>query len=131
MLASVHRRYFGLFFTLTMLVGFLFFSVQGIVDAHQNVMPASLETVAIEKPEPIVTPGNISMASVVEEVLVEHPAKPVVTEVAVKSELSVKIGGTGNQMLFEKNAEDRLPIASLTKLMTVLVVLKNYDLGCS
>ncbi|MBU4274733.1 serine hydrolase [Patescibacteria group bacterium] len=32
-----------------------------------------------------------------------------------------------NKVLFKKNENEQLPIASLTKLMTVLVVLENYD----
>ncbi len=33
-----------------------------------------------------------------------------------------------DKILFRKNEKQKLPIASLTKLMTALVVLKNYDL---
>jgi len=33
-----------------------------------------------------------------------------------------------NKVLFKKNESERLPIASLTKLMAALVVLENYDL---
>jgi D-alanyl-D-alanine carboxypeptidase (penicillin-binding protein 5/6) len=36
---------------------------------------------------------------------------------------------TQEKVLFKKNEEKKLPIASLTKLMTALVVLKNYDLS--
>ncbi|MEK7503816.1 MAG: serine hydrolase [Patescibacteria group bacterium] len=34
----------------------------------------------------------------------------------------------GGKILFEKNPDDSLPIASLSKLMTLDVILKNYDL---
>ncbi|MCX6721239.1 MAG: hypothetical protein NT026_01400, partial [Candidatus Staskawiczbacteria bacterium] len=47
-----------------------------------------------------------------------------------KSAISVFINSSGQQeILFSKNDEERLPIASLTKLMTALVVLDNYDLS--
>lgn len=51
-------------------------------------------------------------------------------EIGAKSALSVKIDKFGNQkIIFEKNPDQILPIASLTKLMTALVVLENYDLS--
>lgn len=52
-------------------------------------------------------------------------------ELQAKSALSVKIKENGREItLFKKNSEVILPIASLTKLMTALVVLENprdYD----
>lgn len=33
------------------------------------------------------------------------------------------------KILFEKNAQEKVPIASLTKLMTAIVVLENFDLS--
>jgi len=51
-------------------------------------------------------------------------------EIKAKSALSVKIDKFGNQkVIFEKNPEEVLPIASITKLMTALIVLENYDLS--
>ena len=50
-------------------------------------------------------------------------------EIGAKSAISVLINNEGNpRILFEKGGDKRLPIASLTKLMTVSVVLENYDL---
>lgn len=46
--------------------------------------------------------------------------------IAVETDLS-----SGRKMLFSKNVDDRLPIASLTKLMTAMVVLDNYGLSDS
>ena len=43
--------------------------------------------------------------------------------VAVETDLAGK-----DKILFEKNADKKLPIASLTKLMTAVVVVENYDL---
>ncbi|MBC7074401.1 D-alanyl-D-alanine carboxypeptidase, partial [Candidatus Parcubacteria bacterium] len=53
-------------------------------------------------------------------------------EINAKSAISIQIFPNGKErVLFQKNPEDPLPIASLTKLMTALVVLENpqiYDL---
>jgi D-alanyl-D-alanine carboxypeptidase len=46
-----------------------------------------------------------------------------------KSGISIAIDSWGKEkVLFEKNSQEKLPIASLSKLMTALVVLDNYDL---
>jgi len=51
-------------------------------------------------------------------------------EVIATSGISVLIKNSGEEkILFEKNTDQRLPIASLSKLMTALVVLDNYDLS--
>lgn len=42
--------------------------------------------------------------------------------------LAVKIGPEDQIILFEKDKNQKLPIASLTKLMTALVVLENYSM---
>jgi len=50
-------------------------------------------------------------------------------EISAESAISVKINFSGEQkIIFEKNADRKLPIASLTKLMTAIVSLENYDL---
>lgn len=47
-----------------------------------------------------------------------------------KSITSVLINSEGvERVLFEKEGDEKLPIASLTKLMTTNVILKNYDLS--
>jgi len=52
-------------------------------------------------------------------------------ELNVKSAISLRISKNGmEKILFKKNSDEILPIASLTKLMTVLIVLEdpeNYD----
>ncbi len=51
-------------------------------------------------------------------------------ELHAKSAISVFLNNAGEEKtLFEKDANQKLPIASLTKLMTALVVLENYDLS--
>jgi D-alanyl-D-alanine carboxypeptidase len=51
-------------------------------------------------------------------------------EIEAESAISVKINKNNNQqkILLEKNSCVKLPIASLTKLMTAHTVLENYDL---
>ena len=50
-------------------------------------------------------------------------------EIKAKAAVSVEVAKTGQKkFLFKKNARKTLPIASLTKLMTALIVLENYDL---
>ena len=51
-------------------------------------------------------------------------------ELGAKSGISVLVNSQGSEkILFEKNSQRILPIASLTKLMTADIVLKNYDLS--
>lgn len=49
-------------------------------------------------------------------------------DIGARSAISVKIDKQGNQkIIFKKNPNQILPIASLTKLMTSYVVIDNYD----
>lgn len=51
-------------------------------------------------------------------------------KIKAKSAISVLLNDEGRQrILFEKNSNKILPIASLTKLMTANIVLENYDLS--
>jgi D-alanyl-D-alanine carboxypeptidase len=49
--------------------------------------------------------------------------------VSAPSAISVEVGTDGPKTLYHKNEQEKLPIASLTKLMTALVVLERYDLS--
>ena len=51
---------------------------------------------------------------------VRHPSAP---ELTLGSQAAIIIDDASGKVLFEKNATDRLPMASITKLMTALVVL--------
>jgi len=56
------------------------------------------------------------------------PKKPPL-EIEAESAFSLKIYPSGKEkILFKKNPEEILPIASLTKLMTAIISLENYDL---
>ena len=49
-------------------------------------------------------------------------------DLAAKSAISLRIGATGRERtVYEKNTEDRLPIASLTKPMTAVVVFESPE----
>ncbi|MEW5805405.1 MAG: serine hydrolase [Patescibacteria group bacterium] len=56
---------------------------------------------------------------------------PAPGEVLARPDLKAKAGLlfdlNASQSVFEKNSEEKLPIASLTKLMTALVVLENFS----
>jgi D-alanyl-D-alanine carboxypeptidase len=56
------------------------------------------------------------------------PPKPKLN-LEAKAAISVKLNENGvKKILFNKNIDQPLPIASLTKLMTAVIVLENYDL---
>jgi len=50
-------------------------------------------------------------------------------EISAPVGLSAAITGEENKILFRKNIDLQMPIASLTKLMTAWVVLEHYDIG--
>jgi D-alanyl-D-alanine carboxypeptidase (penicillin-binding protein 5/6) len=61
--------------------------------------------------------------------LPEKPQKPNL-ELQAKAAISVLVDFQGREeILFKKNSDEKLPIASLTKLMTASVVLENYELS--
>ena len=59
------------------------------------------------------------------------PPKPKL-DLQAKAAISVKLNESGaEKILFNKNINQPLPIASLTKLMTAVIVLENYDLDAT
>jgi len=60
-------------------------------------------------------------------VLVEEKKSGADLEVAAAASFYLSEDGD-EKMLFEKNSEEALPIASISKLMTALVVFENYEL---
>lgn len=52
------------------------------------------------------------------------------SQINANAAISVECNLKGaNKIIFEKDSDTQLPIASLTKLMTAIVVLENYDLS--
>lgn len=80
---------------------------------------------------------NLLLAQITEPIenipAVELPPKPEPIELEAKAAFSFKTNHAGRQrVVLKKNADDVLPIASLTKLMTAVVVMENgdrYDFG--
>ncbi|MCH8741703.1 D-alanyl-D-alanine carboxypeptidase [Patescibacteria group bacterium] len=73
-------------------------------------------------------PSQVFLAQVSQQFF-QAPEKEI-PEIEAKSAILVKINKNGSQeILFEKNSDQILPIASLTKLMTSLVVTENYNLS--
>lgn len=70
---------------------------------------------------------QLFVAQVLQTPLLRHDVKGFTTN--ARSALSVFVDEQGkSEVLFEKNANDSLPIASITKLMTALIVMEQYDL---
>lgn len=59
-------------------------------------------------------------------VLLVLPFAPRAAAVSAKS--AIAIDGTTGQVLFEQNADDRLPMASTTKIMTAITAIEQFDL---
>lgn len=80
---------------------------------------------------PAILQAQLIQARLQEQVLEKRPTlKPEVVfpEIQTASAFSIFLDEDGNtKTLFEKGGEQRLPIASLTKLMTALVAIKHYN----
>ena len=77
--------------------------------------------------------GNISEGAknIVLENVISEP-KPLIDELQINSKAAISIETNLqdiNKIIFEKDSNIQLPIASLTKLMTAIVVLDNYNLS--
>ncbi len=109
-------------FLLTSFVGLQWFSnrVVLVANAEKNVFTASLKS-DFDNTEN----KNLSLPIDNGE---SSPKLPTV-EISAQSALSMEFDGDGIKLLLQKDAQKILPIASLTKLMTALVVLENYNLS--
>lgn len=94
---------------------------------------------AIQKPlssfflKKITTEQNITFRERLELPSFLNPArnwKVKELDIEARAALTAKIDSGGNKrILFKKAEKEKLAIASLTKLMTAMIVLKNYDLS--
>ena len=98
----------SIFFVLT---GALFFNV----NVSKNMLLAGL----------IVNASETIDQPIAQEKTVEEN---VTTKLNALSAISVEIKHGEEKTVFEKNSSEKLPVASLTKLMTALVVLEKYNL---
>lgn len=91
-----------------------------------NILGESIENFfffSLYQPSPRVFLAQLNPRSI------QGPEKEI-PEIEAKSAISVKIDKSGNQkILFGKNENQILPIASLSKLMTALVALESYNLS--
>jgi D-alanyl-D-alanine carboxypeptidase len=105
------------FFSIAFLVSFLFW-------AGFNILANNFEDFLFT--EVYQVPPQLFLAQVNPSTL--QSLKKEVPEITAKSAISVKIDKLGaERIIFEKNPDKILPIASLTKLMTALVALNYYD----
>lgn len=51
-----------------------------------------------------------------------------IPEPSIQARSAILIDGTSGRILFEKNPDQKLPIASITKLMTAIVALENFNM---
>ncbi|MDO8530486.1 MAG: serine hydrolase [bacterium] len=137
---------FALLFLFALLFGTTFWSVQWFANSVQgfffmdgkagnNVFSGSLETSAISIIEPHVEIEPEALPALVELTggdtaeEIPSPAALVAPVISPKSAISLKIQEGSEAVLFGKNENEVLPVASLTKLMTALIVLEQYDLA--
>jgi D-alanyl-D-alanine carboxypeptidase len=103
---------FGFFILLT-LAGILFFSF------YQNPQTASSITPLVSSGDKEDYPRVTYLTVKISEQALALPE--------IKAESGLLFDLTNNNSVFEKSPEEKLPIASLTKLMTALVALENFS----
>lgn len=103
------------------------FTFWGTQSFSQSIYTASLEN-SIYDPSDLINHQQEIIIEKEESTLIDNPV-PIKYEFDAKSAISVQIGPDSQEILYTKNTTEKLPIASLTKLMTSLVVLENYDLN--
>jgi D-alanyl-D-alanine carboxypeptidase len=73
---------------------------------------------------------NVLPQDISENIIQPFPMEDPKLEVNAESAISVESNLNGaEKIIFEKNGNTQLPIASLTKLMTAVIVLDNYNLS--
>ena len=115
------------FFVFVLLIGTTFWSAQWFWDKNAvlDVFSGSLETSAaniIESSVPI-------KPSILEKPLTLKNKEIEQFDIGAASAISVEIKDGQEAVLFGKLPNQKLPIASLAKLMTSLIVLEQYDLS--
>lgn len=60
--------------------------------------------------------------------IVSVPELPVHAEISVSAKACILIEASTGRVLFEKNAQEKLPMASTTKIMTTLLTIESGDL---
>lgn len=111
------KKIFFVFFIL--LSAIIFLNLQFFYNEDKNAFSSSLETSVSNVNELIEPIGEISQNLALGQNTYALNAE---------SAIVLSISSGQQQILFESSKDKKLPIASLAKLMTALVVLENYDL---
>jgi D-alanyl-D-alanine carboxypeptidase len=137
-------RYFLLLCALLVLTGVTFLGVQWFSDSVQTFFTGQVSynqssfTSAVDvnaSTQPVETLQVVPVPEVIPALQVKpvpennQPAVKVIPNKPAEVALSVAVDNGVVNTLFSRNSQEQLPIASLTKLMTALVVLENDDLN--
>lgn len=85
------------------------------------------ETAAIEEETSIIKTASLNFSNILESG--KAPLKdPYYISPVIEAEASIAIDMNSGQILFEKNIHSRMALASITKLMTILIILEENKL---
>ncbi len=124
-----------LFFVFVVLAGIIFWGVMWFSGSVQNISSGKLSKASNIFSGSLATSIDNASASAKELSAQSPNLLPYrnwqVPDLKLESQsaISVEFGEGVPKVLFKKNEEEKLPVASLTKLMTALVVLDAYDLS--
>jgi D-alanyl-D-alanine carboxypeptidase len=107
------------------LFAYMIFGVQWVLDNYSQNQNKGVFLGSISGALQSTTPGD-ETKTIAQPVIVTNPAPEINAESAISVESNLQ---DINKIIFEKDSNIQLPIASLTKLMTAVVVLDNYNLS--
>lgn len=123
-------KYMALSFLFLIMTVVVFYGVQWFSDSMENLLinksvasPASFQLAVSNASEGVVSKLPNQDTLPYRDWQVEN------VKLDARAAISLEVGKNSPKVLFTKNDEVRLPVASLTKLMTVLVALENYDVS--
>lgn len=79
------------------------------------------------RPSPALLPGLLALLGVAGSALAAPPANPADKSPGLRSEAALVLDRATGSVIYERKAADAAPIASITKLMTALVVLDGQQ----
>ena len=107
------------------------------IAATENKNAAEIETAELPLSQSLKDAANPSLASLISGLMVSANGQanpdflPIrdwsVEEPDIEAKAALVFGSQNDKILYQKNIEEALPIASLTKLMTALIILENAD----
>ena len=108
-----------LFFVFSALTGAAFFITQSLT----NYFTASLNVDASY----IAGPTSVAKPITAGEASLSPYSRPGDLTINAKAGIIIETGLGAEKVLFQKNTAEKMPVASLAKLMTAAIVLKNYN----